>query len=166
MAEMNGIDVDQLRSYIRAVETDPERADREPVVVARWVGSDASEVTMADGGPSVCIGGSDAPSAMRMLLMSMAACDVDLVASRAALIGVELDDLSVEARGHFNVARYLGLASTDGPGYDRVSYTVRVQPKNATADQLAELRAACREASPVGDTLQRNVDVTFEFEVA
>jgi hypothetical protein len=28
------------------------------------------------------------------------------------------------------------------------------------------LKAACRDASPVGDTLQRNVDVTFKFEVA
>jgi len=34
---------------------------------------------VADGGPSVHIGGSDAPNPMRMLLMSMAACDVDLI---------------------------------------------------------------------------------------
>jgi uncharacterized OsmC-like protein len=166
MAEVNGIDVDELRSFIRAVGGDRGRADRDPVVVARWVGSDQSEVTMADGGPSVRIGGSDAPSAMRMLLMSLAACDVDLIANRAALMGVELEDLSVEARGHFNVARYLGLEAAEGPGYARVAYTVRVKPRNATADQLAELKAACRDASPVGDTLQRNVDVTFKFEVA
>jgi len=79
-------------------------------------------------------------------------------------MGVEREDLSVEARGHFNVARYLGLESPEGPGYARVGYTVRVHPNNATAEQLAELKAACQDASPVADTLQRSVDVTFEFE--
>lgn len=166
MAELNGIDVGQLREYVSQVAHDPARADRDPVVVARWVGSDESEVTMADGGPPVRIGGSDAPSAMRMLLMSMAACDVDLIANRASLLGVEIDDLSVEARGHFNVQRYLGLESPSGPGYERVSYIVRLQTRNATPEQLSLLRQACADASPVGDTLQRNVVVDFEFEAS
>ncbi len=164
MSEINGIDVDELRSYVAKVERDPARADRDPVVTARWTGGDEAEVTMPDGGPSVRIGGTDAPSAMRMLLMSMAACDVDLIANRASLMGIELENLSVEARGHFNVARYLGVEAPHGPGYDRVSYTVRLKAKNATPEQLAELREACESASPVGDTLQRNVDVAFEFE--
>jgi hypothetical protein len=42
---------------------------------------------------------------MNMLLRSMAACDVDLIANRASLLGVEIESLSVEARGHFNVQR-------------------------------------------------------------
>jgi uncharacterized OsmC-like protein len=166
MTILNGIDVDQLVAFVSQVELDPTRADRDPVVVARWVGSDESEVTMADGGPAVRMGGSDAPSAMRMLLMSMAACDVDLIANRASLLGVEIDDLSVEARGHFNVQRYLGLESPSGPGYERVSYTVRLRTRNATPEQLAMLRQACADASPVGDTLQRNVVVDFEFEAS
>jgi uncharacterized OsmC-like protein len=166
MAELNGIDVDQLRGYVSKVAEDPARADRDPTVVARWVGNDESEVTMADGGPSVRIGGSDAPSAMRMVLMAMAACDVDLIANRASLMGVEIEDLSVEARGHFNVQRYLGLESPDGPGYERVTYTVRLRTRNATPQQLAELRRACEEASPVADTLQRKVDVNFDFEAS
>ena len=166
MTILNGIDVDQLVAFVSQVELDPTRADRDPVVVARWVGSDESEVTMADGGPAVRMGGSDAPSAMRMLLMSMAACDVDLIANRASLLGVEIDDLSVEARGHFNVQRYLGLESPSGPGYERVSYTVRLRTRNATPEHLAMLRQACADASPVGDTLQRNVVVDFEFEAS
>jgi uncharacterized OsmC-like protein len=96
----------------------------------------------------------------------MAACDVDLIANRASLMGLEIDDLSVEARGHYNVQRYLGLASPAGPGYERVSYTVRLKARNATPEQLAELRQACADASPVGDTLQRNVPVDFEFEAS
>jgi uncharacterized OsmC-like protein len=166
MTELNGIDVDQLRDYVSQVARDPARADRDPVVIARWVGNDESEVTMADGGTTVRMGGSTGPSAMRMLLMSMAACDVDLIANRASLMGVEIDDLSVEARGHFNVQRYLGLDSPSGPGYERVSYTVRLKTRNATPEQLIALRQACADASPVGDTLQRKVAVDFEFEAS
>jgi len=166
MTELNGIDVDQLREFVSQVARDPARADRDPVVIARWVGSNESEVTMADGGTAVRMGGSDTPSAMRMLLMSMAACDVDLIANRASLMGVEIDDLLVEARGHFNVQRYLGLESSGGPGYERVSYTVRLKTRNATPEQLVALRQACADASPVGDTLQRNVAVDFEFEAS
>jgi uncharacterized OsmC-like protein len=164
MDELNGIDVGELREYVSQVARDPARADRNPVVVARWVGSDESEVTTAEGGPAVRIGGNEAPSAMRMLLMSMAACDVDLIANRASLMGVEIEDLSVEARGHFNVQRYLGLEAAHGPGYERVSYTVRLKTRNATPEQLAELKRACEEASPVGDTLQRNVVLDVEFD--
>src|SRR5687767_10411411 len=53
VAEVNGIDVDELRSYVSEVARDRSRTDRDPVVVARWVGSDQSDVTMADGGPAV-----------------------------------------------------------------------------------------------------------------
>jgi uncharacterized OsmC-like protein len=166
IAQLNGIDVKELRDYVASAERDPGVAERNPVVVARWVGGDQAEVVSAAGGPAVVFGGDNAPSAMNMLLRSMAACDVDLIANRAALLGVEIESLNVEARGHFNVRRYLGLETGQAPGYDRVSYTVRLRTKGATPEQIAELRRACEEASPVGDTLQRSVPLILEFEAS
>ncbi|MGH2819466.1 MAG: hypothetical protein ACRDJ5_02295 [Actinomycetota bacterium] len=32
------------------IEKDPDLADRDPVVVARWVGADRAEVTLPTGG--------------------------------------------------------------------------------------------------------------------
>jgi uncharacterized OsmC-like protein len=110
------------------------------------------------------MGGDDDPSAMGMLLRALAACDVEVIANRAALLRIELDDLTVEAHGFFNVKRYLGLEADDGPGYQRVSYTIRVKAKSATPEQLVELRDACVYGSPVGDTLERRVVVSVEFE--
>jgi uncharacterized OsmC-like protein len=164
--QLNGIDVRELRDDVASARRDPTVAERNPVVVARWVGGDQAEVLSATGGPAVVIGGDDAPSAMNMLLRSLAACDVDLIANRASLLGVEIETLSVEARGHFNVQRYLGVQSAVAPGYDQVSYTVRLKTKGATSAQIAELRRACEEASPVGDTLQRSVPVSLEFEAS
>jgi uncharacterized OsmC-like protein len=101
-----------------------------------------------------------------LALASLAACDIDLVVSRAALLGVEIESLTVEATGHFNVRRYLGLDSDVGPGYERIAYTVRLKTRGGAADQLAELRRACEQASPVGDTLERHVSLNLRFEAS
>ncbi|MEX2547390.1 MAG: OsmC family protein [Chloroflexota bacterium] len=161
---VNGVDVGELREYIAAVESDTATADRNPVVVARWAGGSRAEVTSALGGPAVYMGGDDDPSAMGMLLRSLAACDIEVVANKAALLGVHIEELSVEARGYFNVRRYLGLEAEHGPGYQNVEYTIRLKTKGASPDQLEEIRRACLEGSPVGDTLERSVRVSMEFE--
>ena len=164
MERVNGIDVDELRDYVATVAQDPMEADRDPVVVARWVGAERAEVTLPPGEAPVFFGGDGEPNAVKMLLASLAACDVDLVANRASLLGVKIESLTVEATGHFNVLRYLGLDAPDGPGYDRIAYTVRLKTRGATSEQLAELRRACEEASPVGDTLRRSVALSLEFD--
>lgn len=102
---------------------------------------------------------------MKLLLASLAACDVDLVASRAALLGIEIEALSVAVSGHFNVRRYLGLDAPRGSGYERVTCVVRLKAKDATPDQLDQLRQACEEDSPVADTLGSGAALTFAFEV-
>jgi uncharacterized OsmC-like protein len=163
MQQINGMDVDELRGVAAAAAADPRKADRDPVVRARWLGGDLAELTMASGGAPVYIGGDDAPGAMRMLLMSMAACDVDVIASRASLLGIEIESLSVEATGHFNVQRYLGLDVPVGPGYERIGYTVRLKTRGATPEQLEDLRVACEADSPVVDTLKREVEITLDF---
>jgi uncharacterized OsmC-like protein len=166
MAHVNGIDVDALREFVASVERDPAGADRDPVVVARWAGSERAEVAFPSGEAPVFMGGDGEPSAMKMVLASLAACDVDLVANRAALLGVEIESLTVEATGHFNVRRYLGLDAASGPGYDRIAYTVRLKTAGGTPEKLAELRRACEQASPVGDTLRRQVALSLRFDAS
>lgn len=164
MTKLNGMDIGELREFRAAVEKDSAKADRTPVVVARWLGGSRSEVTSLADGATAFIGGDGELNSMRMLLGTLAACDVDLVVTRAALMGLELESLEVEATGHFNVQRYIGVDGSITPGYDRVSYTVRVVAKDATPEQLAELRRACEEASPVGGTLQRQVALSIDFQ--
>jgi len=163
---INGIEVDGLRAYIDSVAADATHADRHPVVVARWVGGTRAEVTSSLGGPPVYMGGDDDPSAMGMLLRTLAACDIEVVANTASLLGIEIEDLSIEASGYFNIKRYLGLEADHGPGYQRVAYTIRLKTRGASEEQLAAIREACLEKSPVGDTLERRVLVTMEFDAA
>jgi hypothetical protein len=164
MSEVNGIDVGGLRDAVTKAADDPAAADRDPVVVARWMGGDASEVTFPSGDP-VRIGGGR-PNAMRLLLAALAACDIDLIATRAALLGLDIKSLTVEAAGHFNVSRYLGIEAGEGPGYQQIACAVRLRTRGGTPEQLAELRRACEQASPVADTLQRLVPLTIRFDAA
>jgi uncharacterized OsmC-like protein len=46
---------------------------------------------------------------MEMLLASFAACDVAVVGLHASVMGLKIKHLHATARGHFNVAAYLGI---------------------------------------------------------
>jgi hypothetical protein len=71
---------------------------------------------------------------------------VDLVAMHDAFLGIQIERLSVEATGHFNVRSYLGLEGAPGSGYDRISYTVRISAPGATPAQIAYLRECCERS--------------------
>ena len=130
-------------------------------VVAHWVGESRSRIEFND--VVTHIGGDEELNAMQYVLASLAACDVDVVATHAAMIGLEIESLSVEASGHFNVQSLMGLAGKPGSGYDQISYTVRVEAPEATPEQLAHLRERCEQSSPVGDSLSRSIPMQLEF---
>jgi hypothetical protein len=108
------------------------------------------------------IGGDDELNAMRVLL---AACDVDMVVTHASLMGLQIETLSVEVGGHFNVCAYLGLPDAPGSGYDGVAYTIHARIPSATPEQLIELRRRVEYGSPVGDSLVRTIPLKMNFEV-
>src|SRR3546814_16585539 len=72
------------------------QAERNPVLVAHWVGGSRSRVEFKD--KVVHIGGDDELNPMQMFLASSAACDVDLVAMHAAFLGLKIESLRSEER--------------------------------------------------------------------
>lgn len=164
---INGIDVPALRDYIESCISDPNRADRNPEVIARWVGGTRAEVVSPLGGPPVYMGGDEDPSALGMLLRTLVACDIEVVVNACSLLGVEIDELSIEAQGHANVGRYLGIGSADGPGYRSASYVIHLKTKGGASEELIEaIRRAVAEGSPVGDTLERHVELNMDLDIS
>ena len=161
---VNGLDVAELREQIAAIEADRSTGDREASITTRWVGGLRSAATSSFGGPTVFMGGDEDPGAMGMLLRALAACDIEVIVTRASIVGLRLDALAIEVKGSFNVAPYLGLASAEGAGYERISFVVHMRAPDATPEQVEEIRTALA-ASPVGDTLSRRVPVTFELDL-
>jgi uncharacterized OsmC-like protein len=159
---LNGMDVRELREYIQGCDRDPAQAERNPVLVAKWLGGSRAQIDF--GNSTVHMGGDEDPSAMKMLLACLAACDVEVVATHASLMGLRIEDLEIEARGHFNIRRLLGLEGP-APGYDRLSYTVRVRAPGATDEQIARLKEVCERSSPVGDSFAKSVPPSLQVEV-
>ncbi len=162
LTDLNGVPVAALNNFIEAVRNDPASADRNPKLVAHWVGGSRSRVEFKN--IVTYVGGDDELNPMQTLLASLAACDVDLIATHASLMGLTIETLSVEATGHFNVRSYLGLPDAPGSGYDSIAYTVRACIPGATPEQLAELRQRLERSSPVGDSLARPIRMQMQFE--
>ncbi len=161
---INGQDVEELLEYINLIRSDPSEAERNPTLDAYWTGESRSRIKYRDN--VVHIGGEGELRPMQMLLASLAACDVDVIVTHAALLGLDIEELSIEAKGHFNVKRYLGFDEAPGPGYDDISYTVHIRAPGATPEQIAYLKEKCERASPVGDSLARAIPVKVKFETA
>jgi uncharacterized OsmC-like protein len=160
VTEINGVNVAEMLERKNLYQQDPTKADRNPILVAHWVGGSRSRVEFKD--KVVHIGGDDELNPMQMFLASFAACDVDLVAMHASFLGLKIESLSVEATGHFNVQSYFGLEAP-GSGYDEISYTVRLSAPDATPEQIAHLRERCERSSPVGDSLTRAIPLKLEI---
>ena len=159
---INGVNLTELLEFKDRVAQDSTKADRNPMLIAHWVGGSRSRVEFKD--KVVHIGGDDELNPMQMFLATLAACDVDLVAMHASFLGLKLESLTVEATGHFNVQSYLGLDNAPGSGYDAIAYTVRLSAPGVTPEQIALLRDRCERASPVGDSLTRAIPLKLEFE--
>lgn len=95
MTVLNGIDVDEVRSFREAVENDRSVASRWPVVVARWEGGSRSRVEFRT--TVTYVGGDGELNPMQTLLAALVACEVDLVANHAALLEIPIESLTVEA---------------------------------------------------------------------
>lgn len=163
MTTVNGIDVEDLKDYVERIRQDRSVADRDPVVVAHWEGGSRARVEM-EGRTGFHLGGDDDLSAMQAIVGALAACDVEVIATHAALVGLEIRELHVEATGHFNVAPLLGVESPTDAAYESISYTVVIDAPDASHDQMEQLKQACERFSPVGDSLRKSIPLTLAFE--
>jgi uncharacterized OsmC-like protein len=159
---INGYDVRQLRARREQISRDASLTERNPKLVARWVGACRGRVEFSN--IVTHIGGDGELNAMQSVLAALAACDIEVVTFHAALMGVQIEELSIEARGHFNVRALWAFEDAPGPGYDEVSYTIHLHAPRATVEQLGRLRELCERSSPVGDTLNRRVRLIMEFD--
>lgn len=161
MPVVNDMDQEALFSFRDQVAENSSKADRRPTVVAHWDGKSASRIEFED--KTAHIGGRGELNPMQFVLAALAACDVDLVAMHATMLGLEVESLRVEASGHFNVQSYIGLEGKPGPGYDQIAYKVVLDAPDATPEQIEYLIERCERSSPVGDTLGREVSMKLEF---
>lgn len=156
---INRMDVPELRHEVELLKQEPEKCNIVRTLTAEWLGGTRARI--AGRGRELLIGGPEDFGAMTVALASFLACELDVIVTHATLRGIELEKLTVEGTGRFNLSRYMGVADEPSPGYKSVDYTVRIKARNATPDQVLDLVKLCETASPVGETLARPVNVTL-----
>ncbi|HSX18149.1 MAG TPA: OsmC family protein [Candidatus Saccharimonadales bacterium] len=159
---INGVDVAKIKQTKEQAQKDPSVTEREPKIVARWLGGSKARIELGDVASE--IGGDGNLNAMQTLLASLAACDIDLVATHAALIDLTIEELWIEASGRFNSQAYYGIEGASGAGYNSIAYTIHLKAPKATPEQIKYLKERCERSSPVGDSLSKSIPLTLEVK--
>ena len=180
-SQVNGVDLDLLVQTVGAIKERPDLAQFEFRSNTRWLGGGRCETQI--GGfygagsedttrtkpfvlqgdePPVLLGDNTGPNAVEAILHALSSCLSVGVAYNAAAQGIEIDELTFEARGTLDLHGFLGLADDVRPGYSRVKIDCRVK-SNASKEQIDSLLNYVMRTSPVLDIIRNPVEVEVSY---
>lgn len=158
----NGIDVAALQQFAQAVAEDPSKRSAKFSVKTNWAGQTRSVATVSSyslGGvehqrhfeiaadePAELLGQNSAPNPQELLMAALNACLTVGYVVNAAAMGIAVRSLEIETDGELDLRGFLGLDESVNPGYDAVSYVVRLAA-DAPPEKLEELHAHVTKTS-------------------
>jgi uncharacterized OsmC-like protein len=111
----------------------------------------------------VDLGGSDtAPNPVEAVLAALGSCQAIVYRAYANALGLQVDRVEVEARGHLDVRGFLGDATVPA-GFERVAFTTRVVSPEP-AEKIEALAKLVEQHCPVLDILKRPLPVSGTFQ--
>ena len=171
---VNGINVDDLSALIEGVKRDAAQGKTHWRVTSVWQGQTRSRAQVDGfkiGGTRVSrrfsidadepceLGGSNRfANPQEYLLAALNACMIVGYAAQCALHGITLEKLEIETDGDIDLRGFLGIDPAVPPGYDNLSYVVRISG-NASREQFAEIHKAVMATSPNFHNVSRPVDL-------
>jgi uncharacterized OsmC-like protein len=160
---VNGINVDDVKALVASVANDPDKGATRWRVATWWQGqthsrSEVEGFDMAgehgerhfaiDIDEPCELGGSNRfANPQEHLIAAMNACMTVGYVAQCALRGITLESLEIETAGDIDLRGFLGLDQSVPPGYETLSYTVRIKG-DAEPAQFEEIHAAVRATSP------------------
>ena len=177
---VNGINVDDLMALVGGVAADPAEGETRWKVKTSCQGQahSRSEVEGFEiGGEHVArpfaididepfeLGGSNRfPNPQEHLIAALNACMTVGYVAQCALRGIVLESLEIETQGDIDLRGFLGLDQSVPPGYEALSYTVRIKG-DGTAEQFAEVHAAVMATSPNFYNIANRIELKPELVV-
>jgi uncharacterized OsmC-like protein len=171
---VNGINVDDVLALIEGVKRDAAKGDTEWRVTTVWQGQTRSRAHIEGftiGGQKVprqfsididepCeLGGSNRfANPQEHLLAALNACMMVGYAAQCAVRGITLEKLEIETRGKIDLRGFLGIDPAVPPGYDNLSYVVRIKG-NGSREQFAEVHKTVMATSPNFHNVSRPIDL-------
>ena len=160
---VNGINVEDLKALIAGVAENPANGTTQWRVSTSWQGQTRSRARVDGfgiGGEHVNrsfaididepfeLGGSNVhANPQEHLLAALNACMMVGYVAQCALRGITLESLQIETEGDIDLRGFLGLDPDIVPGYESLSYTVRIKG-DGTPEQFEEIHEAVKATSP------------------
>ena len=160
---VNGINVDDLFALIDGVKRDTAKGKTTWRVATTWQGQTRSRTKVQGfgiGGQQVSrqfsididepceLGGSNRfANPQEHLLAALNACMTVGYVAQCAARGITLESLEIETDGEIDLRGFLGIDPTVLPGYENLSYTVRIKG-SGTKEQFAEIHETVMATSP------------------
>jgi len=170
---VNGVNVDDL-TLVEGVKGDAAKGKTHWRVRSAWQGQTRSRAYVDGftiGGQQVprrfsfdidepCeIGGSNRfANPQEHLLAALNACMMVGYVAQCAVRGITLEKLEIQTDGDIDLRGFLGIDSAVAPGYDSLSYVVRIKG-NGTKEQFGEIHKAVMATSPNFHNVSRPVDL-------
>lgn len=164
----NGVDVDALLKTIDDFKSDPKKAQTEFSATTDWVGGANSRAkirgfTFEVDEPKSLLGSDKAPNPVETLLAAAGSCLSVGFAYNAAVRGIDLESMSIEARGELDLQGFLGISDKVRPGYKNIKVTIKIK-SNAPREKIRELYEHVLRTSPVLDIIRNAEPVTVILE--
>jgi uncharacterized OsmC-like protein len=160
---VNGINVDDLFTLIDSVKRDAARGKTNWRVTTTWQGQTRSRAQVEGFG----IGGERVPRRFAIdidepcelggtnrfanpqehLLAALNACVMVGYVAQCAVRGITLQSLEIETDGEIDLRGFLGIDPAVPPGYENLSYIVRIKG-NGTKEEFTEIHEAVMATSP------------------
>ncbi|MET4718612.1 putative OsmC-like protein [Bradyrhizobium japonicum] len=169
---VNGINLDDLFALIDDVKREPAKGKTNWHVITTWQGQTRSRAEVEGyglGGEQVSrrfsididepreLGGSNNfANPQEYLIAALNACMTVGYVAQCAARGITLESLSIETDGDIDLRGFLGVDPAVPPGYETLSYTVRIKGRG-TKEQFAEVHEAVMATSPNFYNLSRAV---------
>jgi uncharacterized OsmC-like protein len=177
----NGVDVDQLKQAIGAVEADPTNGKLQFQVRSEWLGGfrarhttagysvgtqqgtrEKNHVLVTDE-PKEILGGDGGISPAETLLSALASCLAVGYAANAAAMDIDLDEVTFEITGVGSLEGFMNLNDAR-PGLGGIRIQARIK-SSAPAAKLQELHDYVNAHSPILDTICNPVSIESEVVV-
>lgn len=109
------------------------------------------------------LGGTDTgPNPVEAVLAALGSCQTIVYRAYANALGLRIDRIEVDARGHLDIRGFLNLAPV-APGFERVTFTTRIVSPEP-AEKISELARLVEAHCPVLDILRTPVPVSGTLE--
>jgi uncharacterized OsmC-like protein len=171
-AVVNGINVQDVRTLIEGVKTDPAKGMTHWKVASTWRGCTQSHTQVESyriGGtdvrrsfgfdidePAELGGGNAFANPQEYLLAALNACMIVGYSALCALHGISLEKLEIESEGDIDLRGFFGLDPTVPAGYESLAYTVRIKG-DGSPEQFAAIHDMVMATSPNFYNLSRAV---------